>query len=82
MIETIGNATLYLGDCRDILPTLGKVGAIVTDPPYGIGEDGGRFRDRKGGGHRAVVLNNTVITVLDKDMGVACHVGDILGVVR
>ena len=36
-IETIGRATLYLGDCRDILPTLGKVDAVVTDPPYGIG---------------------------------------------
>ena len=34
----IGNATLYLGDCRDILPKLGKVDAVVTDPPYGIGE--------------------------------------------
>lgn len=30
--------TLYLGDCREILPTLGKVDAVVTDPPYGIGE--------------------------------------------
>jgi tRNA G10 N-methylase Trm11 len=30
----IGNAELYLGDCRDILPTLGKVDAVVTDPPY------------------------------------------------
>jgi site-specific DNA-methyltransferase (adenine-specific) len=28
--------TLYLGDCRQILPTLGKVDAVVTDPPYGI----------------------------------------------
>ncbi len=36
MIRTIGNATLYLGDCRDILPTLGRVDAVVTDPPYGI----------------------------------------------
>lgn len=27
--------TLYLGDCREILPTLGKVDAVVTDPPYG-----------------------------------------------
>src|SRR3990170_575648 len=27
---------LYLGDCRDILPTLGRVDAVVTDPPYGI----------------------------------------------
>jgi DNA modification methylase len=32
----IGDATLYLGDCRDILPTLGKVDAVVTDPPYGM----------------------------------------------
>jgi site-specific DNA-methyltransferase (adenine-specific)/modification methylase len=37
-VEQIGRATLYLGDCRDILPTLGKVDAVVTDPPYGIGE--------------------------------------------
>lgn len=35
-VETIGRATLYLGDCRDILPTLPKVDAVVTDPPYGI----------------------------------------------
>jgi tRNA G10 N-methylase Trm11 len=28
--------TLYLGDCREILPTLGKVDAVVTDPPYGV----------------------------------------------
>ena len=34
-IETIGDATLYLGDCRDILPTLPKVDAVITDPPYG-----------------------------------------------
>ncbi len=33
--ETIGDATLYLGDCRDILPTLPCVDAVVTDPPYG-----------------------------------------------
>lgn len=35
-IETIGNATLYLGDCREILPTLPPVDALVTDPPYGM----------------------------------------------
>lgn len=36
----------YLGDCRTVLPTLGKVDAVVTDPPYGIafskGESGKR----------------------------------------
>ena len=31
----IGDATLYLGDCMDILPTLNKVDAVITDPPYG-----------------------------------------------
>jgi hypothetical protein len=34
-VEQIGRATLYLGDCRDILPILPKVDAVVTDPPYG-----------------------------------------------
>lgn len=38
-VETIGRATLYLGDCREVLPTLGKVDLVCTDPPYGIGYD-------------------------------------------
>lgn len=37
-IEHIGDATLYLGDCREILPTLERVDAVVTDPPYGLGD--------------------------------------------
>jgi site-specific DNA-methyltransferase (adenine-specific)/modification methylase len=41
--EVIGRATLYLGDCRDVLPTLASVDAVVTDPPYGIGMDGGKI---------------------------------------
>ncbi len=32
-IVTIGSATLYLGDCREILPSM-KADAILTDPPY------------------------------------------------
>ena len=36
-IEQIGDATLYLGDCQEILPTLPEVDAVITDPPYGIG---------------------------------------------
>ena len=36
-VEYIGDATLYLGDCLEILPTLDKVDAVITDPPYGIG---------------------------------------------
>ena len=44
--EIIGAATLYLGDCRDILPTLPKVDLILTDPPYGIGEAAGKNKSR------------------------------------
>jgi site-specific DNA-methyltransferase (adenine-specific) len=33
--EVIGNAELYLGDCLAVLPTLPKVDAVITDPPYG-----------------------------------------------
>jgi site-specific DNA-methyltransferase (adenine-specific) len=33
--EVIGNARLFLGDCREILPGLGCVDAIISDPPYG-----------------------------------------------
>ena len=36
-IETIGAATLYCADCREVLPLLPNVDAMVTDPPYGIG---------------------------------------------
>ena len=36
----IGDCRLLLGDCLEILPTLGKVDAVVTDPPYGIGRSG------------------------------------------
>lgn len=35
-VENIGMATIYLGDCLDILPTLPVVDAIVTDPPYAV----------------------------------------------
>lgn len=35
-VEHIGNATLYLGDCREILPALGELETIVSDPPYGM----------------------------------------------
>ncbi len=31
--------TIYLGNCVDILPQLGIVTLVVTDPPYGIGEN-------------------------------------------
>jgi site-specific DNA-methyltransferase (adenine-specific)/modification methylase len=35
-VEVIGRATLIEADCGGVLPLLGKVDAVVTDPPYGI----------------------------------------------
>lgn len=46
----IGDCTLYHGDCMDIMPNLGKVDAVVTDPPYGIGEAAGKNKKRDGYG--------------------------------
>jgi DNA modification methylase len=39
--ERIGGQRLILGDCLKVMPLLGRVDAVVTDPPYGIGQDKG-----------------------------------------
>ena len=44
--EIIGDARLICADCREVLPTLGRVDAVVTDPPYGIGEAAGKNKSR------------------------------------
>lgn len=49
--EVIGDCTLYLGDCLEVMPALGPVDAVVTDPPYGIGEHGGAQRTRSRPGY-------------------------------
>lgn len=51
----IGDATLYLGDCMEVLSTLEKVDAVITDPPYGIGIDRAMAKssDTKSGGMKA-----------------------------
>lgn len=53
--EVIGDCTLYLGDCMEVMPALGAFDAVVTDPPYGIGF--GKFnrtnKDAKGNRFKA-----------------------------
>jgi site-specific DNA-methyltransferase (adenine-specific) len=39
--ETIGACDLYLGDCRDLLPVVGKVDLVFTSPPYNMGNTRG-----------------------------------------
>ena len=34
--EIIGRARLILGDCREVLPTLGEIDSLISDPPYGM----------------------------------------------
>lgn len=41
--EIIGSATLILGDCRKVIPALDDIGAVVTDPPYGIDPEGAGY---------------------------------------
>lgn len=50
---TIGRATLFLGDCRDILPGLQERFCVLTDPPYGIGKDGQIKTTGGNGGRKA-----------------------------
>jgi DNA modification methylase len=38
--------TIYHGDCREILPSLGSFDLLLTDPPYGIGEARGKNASR------------------------------------
>ena len=48
-----GRVQLYLGDCREILPTLGKVDAVFTSPPYNLGTTSGGGMPGKKLGHYA-----------------------------
>lgn len=48
----IGDATLYLGDCMDVLPTLERLDAVITDPPYGMKRDGKLQSTSSHGGHK------------------------------
>ena len=55
-VETIGNAELWLGDCREILPTLPKVDAVITDPPYFANtHEGARGKGASTGGSHVLV---------------------------
>lgn len=51
-VEQIGRAVLHLGDCRDILPMLPKVDAVVTDPPYAVSVAGAVVKGQPGKGAR------------------------------
>lgn len=43
----IGDCRLILGDCLAVMPLLDPVDAVVTDPPYGIGEGNAKGQSRQ-----------------------------------
>lgn len=49
-MEEIGLATIYLADCMEIMPALGKVDAVITDPPYGE-QTHANAKSNRGKGH-------------------------------
>lgn len=64
-VQKIGRATLYQGDCRDILPMLGKVDAVVTDPPYLLVSGGVTNRPMMGKFKEGVYDNSGAIIPVD-----------------
>lgn len=54
------NSVTYNSDCLAAMREMPDKAfdLAIVDVPYGIGEDGGRFRDRKGGGHRVLPKKN------------------------
>ena len=74
--------TIYHGDCREILPTLGKFDLLLTDPPYGIGY-GGKKNSVGGSDGRHKSGWNTWVTDWDEqpaDKDVLTTSRDICGV--
>lgn len=67
-IERIGDATLYLGDARDIAESMPGVDCVVTDPPYGLGISAQLFTGARKRMERSDWDNRTVgmVTALPK----------------
>lgn len=58
-VETIGTATLYLGDCREVLPGVRDVSVVVTDPPYGMDYQSGWATDALWAGGRKIANDHS-----------------------
>ncbi len=71
------NVTLYCGDCRDIIPTLPRVNAVVSDPPYGIQElVGDRGYGRQGNLDRKTKTEPKIAN--DKNLDVVTEVFELI----
>lgn len=62
----IGNAELWHGDCREVLPMLPKVDAVVTDPPYGVNFQGRVTRHNRDSKNGYIGFDDTPENVRDE----------------
>ena len=68
--EVIGDATLYLGDCLEILPTWEKVDAVITDPPYGIAREAKALDGHEATWQGTQIANDGDVSVRDAALDV------------
>jgi DNA modification methylase len=75
---TIGRATLYLGDCRDVFPNLERVNAVLTDPPYGVGLTAkqNKWVAREGDGYTSIddspdYIESVIVGVIEQSRWIA-----------
>jgi site-specific DNA-methyltransferase (adenine-specific) len=76
-VETIGDATLYLGDMREILLTLDGIDHVITDPPYSANTHK-MAKSNKGAGHgvKHITFASLEGDEFDKVMGACLTVAD------
>lgn len=74
MEQLADDVTLYCGDCREVIPTLKGVDAVISDPPYGIQELIGRYGRTQlsigNGGKMAASNKNSLHIANDKNLKV------------
>lgn len=65
--EIIGDCRLICADCKEVLPTLGKVDAVVTDPPYGMKWEGKVTVGKNGNGATGAKAKHYGVAIHDDD---------------
>jgi DNA modification methylase len=62
----IGDATLYLGDCLEVLPTLPRVDAVITDPPYGVAHKAKALKGQEASWDGEGIANDDDVSIRDE----------------
>jgi DNA modification methylase len=74
----IGRAQLWLGDCLDVLPKLGRVGAVITDPPYGVDFKYGSHDDSPiGYPHWCDIWFSELRVICDGPIAISCGIANV-----